>query len=54
MASRWSAWSVSADIALQRCKKEEKNAFRLFDARMDDRLREQREIRVELDAALRK
>ncbi|GAB4532205.1 MAG: EAL domain-containing protein [Roseibium sp.] len=43
----------SADIALQRCKKEEKNAFRLFDARMDDRLREQREIRVELDAALR-
>jgi diguanylate cyclase (GGDEF)-like protein len=43
----------SADIALQRCKKEQKNAFRLFDARMDDRLREQREIRVELDAALR-
>jgi diguanylate cyclase (GGDEF)-like protein len=43
-----------ADIALQRCKKEQKNTFRVYDERMDDGLREQREIRIELDAALRK
>jgi len=42
----------SADIALQRCKSEQKSTFRLYDERMDDRLREQREIRVELDTAL--
>ncbi|MCX2724581.1 putative bifunctional diguanylate cyclase/phosphodiesterase [Roseibium salinum] len=43
----------AADIALQRCKMEHKNAFRLYDERMDDMLREQREVRIELDAALR-
>ncbi len=43
----------AADIALQRSKKEQKNTFRMFDERMDDLLREQREISVELDAALR-
>lgn len=43
----------AADIALQRCKSEQKSTFRLYDERMDDRLREQREIRIELDTALR-
>jgi len=43
----------AADIALQRSKSEQKNTFRLYDERMDERLREQREIRVELDTALR-
>lgn len=43
----------AADIALQRCKSEQKSTFRLYDAHMDDWLREQREIRIELDAALR-
>ncbi|MCK7613915.1 putative bifunctional diguanylate cyclase/phosphodiesterase [Roseibium sediminicola] len=43
----------AADIALQRCKSEQKSAFRFYDTRMDDCLREQREMRVELDTALR-
>ncbi|WP_269584618.1 putative bifunctional diguanylate cyclase/phosphodiesterase [Roseibium sp. Sym1] len=43
----------AADIALQRCKVEQKSTFRLYDEQMDDRLRQQREIRVELDGALR-
>lgn len=43
----------AADIALQRCKMEQKSSFRIYDKRMDDHLRQRREIRVELDSALR-
>jgi diguanylate cyclase (GGDEF)-like protein len=43
----------AADIALQRCKMEQKSSFRIYDERMDDLLRERREIRVDLDSALR-
>ncbi|MHA7775311.1 putative bifunctional diguanylate cyclase/phosphodiesterase [Roseibium sp. M-1] len=43
----------SSDIALQRCKAEDKSTFRFYDRHMDDRLRERREIRIELDGALR-
>ncbi|MEE4014221.1 EAL domain-containing protein [Roseibium sp. FZY0029] len=43
----------AADIALQRCKMEQKSSFRIYDVRMDDHLRQRREIRVELDSALR-
>jgi diguanylate cyclase (GGDEF)-like protein len=43
----------AADIALQRCKMEQKSSFRIYDERMDHHLRQRREIRVELDSALR-
>ena len=43
----------AADIALHRCKMEQKSSFRIYDERMDDHLRERREIRVDLDSALR-
>eukprot|EP00903_Cladosiphon_okamuranus_P000778 g776.t1 len=43
----------AADIALQESKRERKAVFRLYDDRMDESLREKREIRIELDQALR-
>lgn len=43
----------AADIALQRCKAEDRSTFRFYDRRMDDALRNRREIRIELDTALR-
>jgi len=43
----------AADIALQRCKLEQKNSYRFYDERMDNQLRKQREIRMDLDSAVR-
>jgi len=43
----------AADIALQESKRERKSVFRLYDERMDESLREKRELRSELDRALR-
>ncbi|WP_103220392.1 putative bifunctional diguanylate cyclase/phosphodiesterase [Roseibium marinum] len=43
----------AADIALHRCKQEQKNSFRYYDERMDDQLREQRELRIDLVSAIR-
>ncbi len=43
----------AADIALQRCKQEGKSTYRMYDARMDETLRDARQIRKDLDEALR-
>lgn len=43
----------AADIALHRCKQEQKNSFRYYDDRMDEQLREQRELLIDLVAAIR-
>ncbi|WP_299808716.1 bifunctional diguanylate cyclase/phosphodiesterase [uncultured Roseibium sp.] len=43
----------AADIALHRCKQEQKNSFRYYDDRMDEQLREQRELRIDLVSAIR-
>ncbi|PVB62339.1 bifunctional diguanylate cyclase/phosphodiesterase [Labrenzia sp. 011] len=42
----------AADIALQRCKEERTSFYREYDERMDDRLREQRELRMDLVSAV--
>lgn len=43
----------AADIALQQSKRERKSVFRVYDQHMDESQREKREMRIELDTALR-